>query len=48
MGITKYISSFDYRHRNIEKLNMTLPSEILAFKLLKKSNTSVGINWNGL
>ena len=40
MSITEYFASFDSRYRKIEKLNMTLPSEILAFKLLKKSNIS--------
>ena len=38
MSITEYIASFDPRYRKIEKLNMKLPSEILAFKLLKKAN----------
>ena len=36
MIITEYIASFDSRIRKIEKLKMVLPSEILAFKLLKK------------
>ena len=34
--ITEYIASFDSRYRKIEKLNMKLPPEILAFKLLRK------------
>ena len=38
MSITEYIASFDSRYRKIEKLNMKLPSEILAFKLLRKAN----------
>ena len=29
---------FDSKYRKIEKKKMTLPSEILAFKLLKKAN----------
>ena len=37
MSITEYIASFDSRYRKIEKLNMKLPSEILAFKLLRKA-----------
>ena len=37
MSITEYIAaSFDSRYRKIEKLNMKLQSEILAFKLLRK------------
>ena len=35
MSISEYIASFDTRYRKIEKLKMTLPSEILAFKLLR-------------
>ena len=38
MSISEYIASFDTRYRKIEKLKMTLPSEILAFKLLRKAN----------
>ena len=34
MSIPEYIASFDSRYQKIEKLNMKLPSEILAFKLL--------------
>ena len=40
MIITEYIATFDARYRKIEKLKMQLPSEILAFKLLKKANIS--------
>ena len=40
MNVTEYIASFDSRYRKIEKLKMTLPSEILAFKLLRKANIS--------
>lgn len=40
VSITEYIASFDSRYRKIEKLKMTLPSEILAFKLLRKANIS--------
>ena len=39
-SITEYIATFDSRYRKIEKLNMKLPSEILAFKLLRKANIS--------
>ena len=39
-SITEYIATFDSRYRIIEKLNMKLPSEILAFKLLRKANIS--------
>ena len=38
MSIIEYIASFDSRYRKIEKLNMKLPCEILAFKLLRKAN----------
>ena len=38
MNVTEYITSFDSRYMTIEKLTMTLPSEILAFKLLRKAN----------
>ena len=38
MSITEYIASFDSRYRKIEKLNIKLLSEILAFKLLRKAN----------
>lgn len=40
MTVTEYIALFDSRYRKIEKLKMTLPSEILAFKLLRKANIS--------
>lgn len=38
--IHEYIATFDAKYRKVEKKNMTLPSEILAFKLLKKANIS--------
>ena len=38
MSITEYIASFDSLYRKIEKLDMKLPMEILAFKLLRKAN----------
>ena len=38
MSIKDYISTFDQKYKKIEKLNMTLPSETLAFKLLKHAN----------
>ena len=38
-SIHEYIAMFDAKYRNIEKKKkMTLPSEILAFRLLKKAN----------
>ena len=37
-SITEYIAVFDSKYKKIEKENMTLPSEILAFKLLRKAN----------
>ena len=39
-SITEFIDSFDSKYRRIEKLNMKMPSEILAFKLLRKANIS--------
>ena len=39
-SITEYISTFDSKYRKIEKLDMKLPSHILAFKLLRKANIS--------
>ena len=38
MGIKDYISASDQKYKKIAKLNMKLPSEILAFKLLKHAN----------
>ena len=35
-SIHEYIAMFDAKYRKIEKKSMSLPSEILAFKLLKK------------
>ena len=37
-SIHEYIAMFDAKYKNIEKKSMSLPSEILAFKLLKKAN----------
>ena len=37
-SITEYIAVFDSKYKKTEKKNMTLPSEILAFKLLRKAN----------
>ena len=37
-SIAEYISTFDSMYRKIEKLDMKLPSHILAFKLLRKAN----------
>ena len=36
--INEYIAVFDSKYCIIEKKNMTLPPEILAFKLLRKAN----------
>lgn len=36
--INEYIAVFDSKYCKIEKKNMTLPPEILAFKLLRKAN----------
>ena len=35
---TGILSMFDSKYRKREKKDMSLPSEILAFKLLKKAN----------
>jgi len=37
-SIHEYVAIFDAKYRKIEKKNMILPSEILAFKLLRKAN----------
>lgn len=39
-SINEYISIFDAKYRKIEKKNMKLPPEILAFKLLRRSQIS--------
>lgn len=39
-SVNEYISIFDAKYRKIEKKNMKLPPEILAFKLLKRSQIS--------
>ena len=39
-NIRDYIASFDLKYRKLEKLNIKLSSEILAFKLLRKANLS--------
>ncbi|CAG2239162.1 unnamed protein product [Mytilus edulis] len=39
-SINEYVAYFDSKYRKIEKKNMKLPSEILAFKLLRKANIS--------
>ena len=39
-SITEFIDSFDSNYRRIEKLDMKMPSEILAFKLIRKANIS--------
>lgn len=37
-SMNEFIAIFDSKYRKIEKKKMTLPSEILAFKLLRKAN----------
>ena len=39
-NIRDYIASFDLKYRKLEKLNIKLSSEILAFKLLRKAKLS--------
>ena len=39
-SINEYVAVFDAKYRKIEKKKMTLPAEILAFKLLRKANIS--------
>lgn len=39
-SINEFVAIFDSKYRKIEKKNMPLPPEILAFKLLKKANIS--------
>ena len=34
----EYVATFDAKYRKVEKKKMTLPSEILAFKLICKAN----------
>ena len=37
-SINEYVAVFDAKYRKIEKKKMSLPAEILAFKLLRKAN----------
>ena len=37
-SISDFVANFDAKYRKIAKKNMKLPSEILAFKLLRKAN----------
>lgn len=37
-SMNEFIAIFDSKYRKIEKKKMTLPSEILAFKVLRKAN----------
>ena len=37
-SIYEFVSMFDFRYRKLEKKKMKIPSEMLAFKLLKKAN----------
>ena len=39
-SLSEYIALFDFKYRKIEKFNMKLPSEILAFKLIRRAKTS--------
>ncbi|MCG7877704.1 MAG: hypothetical protein N0C90_15405 [Candidatus Thiodiazotropha endolucinida] len=39
-SVTEYIAVFDAKYKKIEKKQMTLPPEILAFKLLRKARIS--------
>lgn len=39
-SVREYIAQFDSKYRKIEIKNMKLPTEILAFKLLRKANIS--------
>ena len=39
-SITEYIATFDSHYRKLEKYKLKLPTEILAFKLLRKANIS--------
>ena len=36
--VVEYIAKFDQKYNRLLKLNMTLPSAVLAFKLLKRAN----------
>ena len=37
-SINEYVAEFDAKYRKVEKKNMILPPEILAFKLIRKAN----------
>ena len=37
-SINEYVATFDAKYRKVEKKKMTLPPEILAFKLIRKAN----------
>ena len=37
-SINDFVATFNSKYRKIERKKMTLPSEILAFKLLRKAN----------
>lgn len=38
--VAEFITKFDQKYKKIDKLDMKLPSPVLAFKLLKKANIS--------
>ena len=44
-SITEFNDSFDSKYMRIEKLNMKIPSEILAFNLIRKAITEKKICW---
>ena len=39
-NIREYVADFDLKFRKLEKIHIKLPSEILAFKLLRNANLS--------
>ena len=49
--IREYVADFDLKFRKLEKIHIKLPSEILAFKLLRNANLSkqknAGFDWCG-
>ena len=52
-SILNFISVFDLKYKRIERKNMKLAPEVLAFKLLKKANITrtekaTYFNWDGL
>ena len=39
-SVSEYIALFDFKYRKIEKFNIKLPSEMLAFNLIWNANIS--------